>query len=88
MPKEGQSPVDVWSLVHFASGAALGFLRVPWYGMLALVVGYEGFEAGLRAGRTSKGGIFAPESWQNMCADILVASVAWGLAWWLSAKFW
>lgn len=75
--------------MHFGAGLTLGLLSVPWYGMLALVVGYEGFEAGIRTGNTKKGGIFAAESWQNMVVDIVVASVAWGLgllavAWWRS----
>jgi hypothetical protein len=80
--------LDRWSFVHVGSGVLLGALLVPWYGFLALVVGYEGFEAGLRQGRTSKGGIFAPETWQNMVVDILVASVGWGLATWAVSMFW
>ncbi|HUR61281.1 MAG TPA: hypothetical protein VM286_02820 [Candidatus Thermoplasmatota archaeon] len=55
--------------------------------MLALTVGWEGSEAGLRAGNPGKGGVFAAESWQNMCVDIVVASVAWGLAFWVRGTY-
>jgi hypothetical protein len=78
-------PVDLWSLLHFAAGVLFALLRVPWFGLLALAVGYEGFEAGLREGRTSKGGVFEAESWQNMVCDILVAGAGWALATWALA---
>jgi hypothetical protein len=80
---EGQAPFDWWSLLHLAAGALFGLLGVPWHGLLALAVGYEGFEAGLREGRTRKGGIFAPESWKNMVCDVLVAGAGWGAAAWV-----
>jgi len=58
-----------------------GFAGVPWYGMLALAVGYEGFEAGLRASRAhARKGIFEPETWGNMMSDIAVDMAGWGLA--------
>jgi hypothetical protein len=83
----GRTPFDGWSLLHAAAGALCALLQVPWFGLLALAVGYEGFEAGLRQGRTRKGGVFEPESWQNMVCDILVAGAAWGLvAWALAAR--
>ena len=76
----GQGLVDLWSLGHLVAGAVFGALAVPWWGLLALAVGYEGFEDGLRRNAKSVEGIFAPESWKNMVADILVAAAGWAMA--------
>lgn len=82
-----RKPVDWWSALHFTAGCVLCFLYVPWYGMLALAVGYEGLEAATRRNRTHKGGIFEGESWVNIVADVVVAclgwAATWGVLWWL-----
>lgn len=81
-------PFDWWSLAHVSSGVLLAFAGVPWYGMLALGIGYEGFEAGLRMSRAhARKGVFEPETWGNMMADVLVDMVGWAAAagavlWW------
>ncbi|HET6397938.1 MAG TPA: hypothetical protein VFH47_00100 [Candidatus Thermoplasmatota archaeon] len=79
----GQAPLDWWSLVHVCSGAMLGLAGVsgPW--MLAILVGYEVLEAGLRRIPRRKDearGLFEHESWANIAMDVVVGAAGWLVA--------
>lgn len=69
--RKGEAAVDWWSLVHFASGLVLGLVPfVGWWWAVAILVGYEGLEAGLRRIKTEDGGLFEYESWMNIAIDV------------------
>jgi hypothetical protein len=72
--RRGEAALDRWSLVHAASGAALGLLTRSFLLALALLVAYEALEAGLRALKRDPAGkgLFEYESWPNIAADVLV----------------
>jgi hypothetical protein len=72
--RRGELPFDKWSLVHVASGAALGLVTGSFLWAFALLVAYEGLEGILRRVRPdpSGRGLFEFESWPNILADILV----------------
>ena len=80
--KPGEHPLDPWSIVHFASGVALGLLLRGPLGAavtLALLLGYEALEAVLRRIRRKPGGkgLFEHESWGNIAHDVLFGQVGW-----------
>ncbi|HUR62974.1 MAG TPA: hypothetical protein VM241_00680 [Candidatus Thermoplasmatota archaeon] len=72
--RRGELPFDKWSLVHVASGVALGFLLSSFLWAFALLALYEAFEGVLRrVNRDAEGrGLFEYESWPNILADVLV----------------
>jgi hypothetical protein len=72
--RRGEAPFDKWSLVHAASGAALGLLFSSFLLAFGLLAAYEGVEALLRRVRPDPEGkgLFEYESWPNILADILV----------------
>lgn len=80
--KKGQPALDWWTLPHVASGIALALLLAEPWTILALLVLYEAFEAGLRRYKTRSGaGVFEYESWPNIVADVIVAMVPWLILW-------
>lgn len=70
--RKGEAAVDWWTLVHFAAGLVLGLLPIGWVWATAIILGYEGLEAGLRRVKTKDGGLFEYESWQNIGLDIAI----------------
>lgn len=72
--RPGAASFDRWSLVHIASGVALGFLTASFLLVLALLVAYEAFEGVLRHVKRDEAGrgLFEYESWPNIVADVLV----------------
>jgi hypothetical protein len=78
--KPGHAPLDRWSLVHLASGIGLGLIPVSWPWALALLVGFEVLEAGLRRIRRHGGGLFEYESWPNIIADVVVGVAGYAVA--------
>lgn len=75
----GEDPLDPWSVVHAASGLALGLFVRNGMLALALLLAYEGAEALLRripvGGR--RDGLFEYESWRNIGFDILFGMIGW-----------
>lgn len=75
---------DVWSLVHLATGAAMGWLVDPFVALLALVL-WEPLEVLVLSPLLARRGIlFGHESLKNSLSDILfdgvgVAAGYWGL---------
>lgn len=79
--RRGEAPLDDWSAVHIASGAVLGFARLSWPTALALLIGFEVLEAGLRHAKTVEGGgVFEYESWPNIVADVLLGALGYAIA--------
>jgi hypothetical protein len=81
--RRGEAPLDRWSLVHVASGGALAVLNVNWYWMLAILVGFEAVEAGLRRIKVTEGGLFEYESWWNVAGDLVTGAMGWAVVWFL-----
>ena len=77
--RKGEDALDWWSIPHFASGLALGLLPIDWFVAVALIVGYEVLEAGLRRIKTSEGGLFEYESWTNILVDVLLGLAGFGI---------
>ena len=78
--KPGESPLDPWSVVHFASGAGLGLLLRGPVGAavtLGLLVLYEAFEGALRRVKRRGKGLFEHESWRNIAYDVLFGQLGW-----------
>lgn len=63
--------IDVWTLVHVATGWVLARLGLSFFPVLGLLLGFEVVEAWLRKLKTGGVGLFAPESHGNIVADIL-----------------
>ena len=70
--RKGEDPFDWWSLAHFAAGLVLGLLPISWPLAVALILGYELVEGGLRHVKTEEGGLFEYESWANIGADVVL----------------
>lgn len=68
----GVSPLDAWSIVHVASGAALAVLGVNTRWSVSLLIAFEILEAGLRLVPAGDGGLFEFESFGNIVADIFL----------------
>jgi hypothetical protein len=68
----GVSPLDMFSVLHLLSGAALAGwgLRARW--SLLIIVGFEVFEALLRLVPVEEGFLFEYESFGNVVADVLI----------------
>lgn len=75
----GEDPLDAWSIIHTASGLALGLVVRNAILALALLLLYEAFEAGLRRipVRGRRTGLFESESWRNIRFDILFGMIGW-----------
>jgi hypothetical protein len=72
--------VDAWTVVHALSGAVLAHAGVRPGPALAMLVGFEVFEAWARKVRL--GGAFGePESGENITVDILAGIVGYLTAW-------
>jgi hypothetical protein len=80
--KPGEPPLDPWSIVHFASGLALGTVLHHPTLVLALLAAYEAFEGALRRvkGRRTGKGVFEHESWTNIVHDVLFGMLGWVFA--------
>ena len=79
--KKGEAAFDSWSWAHVASGAGLALTGVSWGWSLAMLVGFEAFEAALRRIQTkSAGGLFEYESWPNIMADVATGMVGFAAA--------
>jgi hypothetical protein len=75
-----ESPFDVWSLVHVASGVVLGAAGLSLPLTLVGLVGFEYLEWTLEHPSGSRiFGTKRPESQINVAADIGVALVAYSL---------
>lgn len=78
--RRGESPWDWWTVPHAAAGAALGLLGMGWPWALAVILGFELVEAGLRRVKHEGKGLFEYESWPNIAADVVVAVAAFAVA--------
>lgn len=78
----GEHPLDPWSIVHTASGIALGLVVHNALVALGLLLLYEAFEALLRRVplRGRRAGLFESESWRNIRFDVLFGMIGWLLA--------
>lgn len=91
--RRGEAAFDLWTLVHVATGVALGVLLSSFLLVLALLVAYEGLEGILRhVKRDPNGrGLFEYESWPNILADVLMGQagfVAVRLGFLLAGSHW
>lgn len=77
LSRPGDAPLDWWSIVHTASGAALAVVVGRWWVALGLLLAYEVMEAGLRRVKRHGDGLFEYESWYNIALDIVVGMVGW-----------
>ena len=77
--RKGKDALDAWSLAHFASGLVLGLLPLGWLTAAALILGYEGVEAGLRRIKTEDGGLFEYESWRNIFVDVVLGFAGYAI---------
>jgi hypothetical protein len=80
LPKRNNSLFDGWSIVHFSSGVALGWVLPPFLA-LALMVVYEPFEIFILSPVLERFGIiFGYEGLRNSLSDIVfdTAGVATG----------
>lgn len=68
----GVSPLDVWSVAHVASGAALAVMGLNTRWSLVVLIGFEFVEAGLRLVPFGDGPLFEYESFANVVADVFV----------------
>jgi TctA family transporter len=70
---KGDAAFDLWSLVHFGAGYALGALRVPMLAAIFILILYELLEVVLRAipGNSGKN-FFEFESTTNVLCDVAV----------------
>jgi hypothetical protein len=90
LSRPGQAPLDWWSWVHLATGAALAIAFAHWWAVLAILCIYEVLEGGLRRIKLEEGGLFEHESWLNIVTDIAVGMVGFTVghllygrwAWW------
>jgi hypothetical protein len=66
--------------VHVAAGIAVGLVVRDIVWAMAVIVGYEVLEAGLRRVKRHGKGLFEYESWPNIWYDVLFGGVGWLLA--------
>lgn len=72
--------LDSWTLVHIASGAALGALRVGPLWTLGLLVAFELAEGLARRARPDgRMGVFDPETRANIVGDLAAGVLGWAL---------
>lgn len=87
MNKEQQNgaAIDPWTLVHMASGLAMGLMRLPLAPSIAAAIAYEAVEQIIE--RSERGQDFfatsQPETLSNAIVDVLVliAGHRLGVAW-------
>lgn len=78
--QKGEDAFDGWTWVHFATGLGLGLIGVKWRWALALIIGFEAFEALLRRVKKEGGeGLFEYESWKNIGLDIAAGLIGYGM---------
>ncbi len=78
--RPGEAPIDSWTLVHLAAGAAIGLLHIPVLWALGGLFVYEAVEGALRRIPGTNGkGLFEYESWWNIAVDVVAAAVAYVL---------
>lgn len=77
LSRPGNAAFDWWSLVHTASGAALGVVVGRWWVALACLLAYELLEAALRNVKRKGKGLFEHESWPNIFTDVVVGMAGW-----------
>jgi hypothetical protein len=73
----GVSPLDLWSIMHVASGAALAVVGLNTRWSAAALVAFEVLEAGLRLVPTGDGPLFEYESFANIVADVFVGLIGY-----------
>jgi len=78
--RAGEDPLDAWSLVHVASGLALGLPGWPWWLVLLLLVAFEALEGVMRRIRPGGEGLFEYESWPNVGMDVVVGMAGFAVA--------
>lgn len=66
---------DLWSVVHFASGALLGWSGLGMCTVLLILTAFEVFESMLRAVGPAGEGLFEHESPRNILADLLIGAL-------------
>ena len=73
----GVSPLDFWSIVHFAAGAMLAVVGLNPRWATAVLVVFEIVEAGLRLVPRAQGPLFEYESFPNIVADVFIGLVGY-----------
>ena len=73
----GVSPLDVWSIAHLLSGAALAIVGLNTRWSLVVLTGFEFVEAGLRLVPSGNGPLFEYESFANIVADVFIGLIGY-----------
>ena len=73
----GVSPLDLWSIVHFASGACLAVIGLNTRWSIAALAAFEVLEAGLRLVPRADGPLFEYESLANIVADVFIGLIGY-----------
>lgn len=74
-----RSPLDLWTVVHFAGGVFAGYLKIPLYIAVLLAVLWEVIENRNYPERTIPG--FSPESPVNAFVDVVAFVLGYGVGW-------
>lgn len=69
---KGQASLDMWSVVHLATGFLLRRAKLPLWAAVLILVGFEVIEANLRFGISGGTGLLENESQRNIIADVSV----------------
>lgn len=73
-PEQNRTPVDPWTIVHFAAGLAAGLVGMPFRWAMALAAGYEVVEQALERSEAGQE-LFqtsGPEVLSNAAVDLVV----------------
>lgn len=73
----GVSPLDIWSIVHFASGACLAVIGLNARSSIVVLTVFEIIEAGLRLVPRAEGPLFEYESFANIVADVFIGLIGY-----------
>lgn len=72
--EQNRALCDPWTVVHFATGLALGLVSAPRMAVVAAAVGWEAVEQWVERQELGQGvfNVTRPESLPNAVADVLV----------------
>lgn len=70
---------DKFSIAHASAGALLGFTPLPWWGVLALTVGFEVVEPWMQDAFPQWRLSSTRETTANAIGDVAIAMLTWWL---------